>query len=179
MDIYTKERKKALEDIRKVIVKRIEITAHSPLGKNNPAKSLPEHLEVQETFRWLAQAAGLTFQLEEGKMSLRDVFAQYAKPTAADIPGRRANGRDSAFEDVLKALELAERDFDAVYKPLSKDDLKRWQKVHPIEDKYLEYAWKENMRHFMKQAIAGIRKDVEDLRAAPPKPSGGKFTFGP
>ncbi len=170
MDVFTQERKKALQEIRDIAVHRIMTLAKSPLGLNTPSLDLASFVEVQEAFKWPTVVSTIATELEQGK-KLQEVFARVAKPQASDLASPRHNGRESAFADVLKALEIAERDFEKTYAPLSKEQLKYWKAKHPIEDQHLEYAWKENNRHHMKESIRTLRTDIEALQKKPSVPA--------
>lgn len=170
MDLYTQERKKALIEIHDAAVSRITTLARSLLGKNTPDLDLASFVEVQEAFKWPGLVSTMATELEQGK-KLQEVFSRVAQPQSGDLLTQRHNGRDSAFEDILKALDIAERDFEKTYAPLNKEQLKYWKAKHPIEDMYLEYAWKENHRYRMKESIAAIRKDIVALQSKPQAPA--------
>lgn len=176
---FTREREAALDEIQAAMREKItEAAAWSHVFmRQNPQLLLPDYVKVQEVFRWptaLSVAAG---DLKEEK-SLKEVFsrvsARYQAPKRQQVLGvaddlirseaAKTNGRLSAFEDVLKVLDVAERDFDASYKPLTREQVKYWQKKHPLQPDVLEYAFRENQRHFMKEAISELREAVIALR---------------
>lgn len=183
---FREERTKALEEIQKALTDKIREKAfwsqEFVKGKETPL-ALPDYMQLQETFRTPAFALYAAGDLKEDK-SLKEVFSkvsgryQAKDPrqvlgVASDLvrsPEAKTDGRLSAFEDVLKVLEVAERDFDATYKPLTRESLDYWRKKHPIPDESLEYAYRENQRHFMKESLKEIRDLVEGLRDAKPAP---------
>lgn len=171
------DRLHALQDIKDLCVAKVQRLAKSPIGDNSRDLILPEFLETQEGFRWPAVVLYLASDLEQGK-SLSDAVAHVspASKGAANNNVPAKNGRDSAFGDVIAALDVALRDFDANYKPLDAETVRYWQKKHPIEAQHIQYAYKENMRHFMKEAVQELRSELlaiqptPTIRIAAPKP---------
>jgi hypothetical protein len=184
---FREERTKALEEIQKALTDKIREKAYWSQefvkGKENPM-ILPDYLQLQETFRTPAFALYAAGDLKEEK-SLKEVFSRVSAKyqakdprqvlgVASDLvrsPEAKTDGRLSAFEDVLKVLDVAERDFDTTYKPLTRDSLDYWRKKHPIGDESLEYAYRENQRHFMKESLAEIRELIVALRDGKPAPA--------
>ncbi len=177
---FRQERQDALNEIREAFTKRI----HDLALQNNitDTGTMPDYARIQEMFRWPSTILYIVEDLEKSR-PLKEVFSrvsvryesQTALGLAEDIylsPQTAADGRGRAFEEVLKALDVAARDFDISYQPLSRDMLSYWQKKHPIAAEHLELAWKENLRHFMGVAIAESRAVIENLRDHPPTPPG-------
>lgn len=177
---FRQARQEALHQIRDAFTQRIQELAR----QNNISDTglLPDYARVQEMFRWPTNILYILQDLEND-VPLKEVFAKVsgrysgkdAPGLAGDIylsPQTAADGRGRAFEEVLKALEVAERDFDITYRPLTRSMMDYWQKKHPIGPEHLELAWRENLRHFMKEAIAESRSLIENLRDHPPVPPG-------
>ena len=183
---FKAERDAALDEIQKAIGTRITELAKwsQSLTGNNKQLLLPEYVELLEAFTWPTAVSHAAGDLKNDK-SLKEIFARVSSRYQAKdprqvlglaedtdrSPAAKLDGRAAAFEDVLKLLTVAERDFDMTYKPLSGESLKYWNKVHPIGDQNLEFAWKENQRMFMKQSISEIRDLVESLRDGKPAPA--------
>ncbi|MEZ0262118.1 MAG: hypothetical protein ACAH80_14010 [Alphaproteobacteria bacterium] len=192
---FREERNNALEEIQKALTEKMREKAlwsqEFVKGKESPM-SLPDYMQLQETFRAPAFAIYAVTDLKDDK-SLKEVFSrvsgryQAKDPrqvlgVASDLvrsPEAKTDGRLSAFEDVLKVLEVAERDFDATYKPLTRESLDYWRKKHPIDDQNLEIAYRENQRHFMTESLKEIRQLVLDLRDAKPSPGAAPKTPRP
>jgi hypothetical protein len=184
---FREDRTKALEEIQKALTDKIRDLAfwsqEFVKGKESPM-ALPDYMQLQETFRGPAFVLYAAGDLKEDK-SLKEVFSRVSAKyqakdprqvlgVASDLvrsPEAKTDGRLSAFEDVLKVLEVAERDFDATYKPLSRESLDYWRKKHPIADEHLEYAYRENQRHFMKESLGSLRELIVNLRDGKPSPA--------
>ena len=188
---FKADRDRALDDIQKAITTRVTELAKwsQTLTNSNKQLLLPEYVELLEAFTWPTAVSSAAGDLKNDK-SLKEIFSRVSVRyqshdprqvlgLADDLnrsPQAKVDGRTAAFEDVLKMLTVAERDFDMTYKPLSAESLKYWSRVHPIGDQNLEFAWKENQRMFMKKSIGELRELVEALRdgkpaaAARPKP---------
>lgn len=178
---YNKDREDAFSEIQKAIGEKITELAYWSQDFVKDKKDgliLPDHVKLTEVFRWPASMSYATSDLKDGKKDLKEVFSKVSgryegKPQQviglADDFVRssqaKLDGRQSAFEDMYKLLEVAERDFDLTYKPLSKDMLDYWHKKHPIEPQHLEYAYRENQRHFMKESINEMRKFLGEVQA--------------
>lgn len=183
---FREERTKALEEIQKALTDKIREKAFwsQEFVKGKDPLILPDYLQLQETFRTVAFASFAAGDLKEEK-SLKEVFSRVSAKyqakdprqvlgVASDLirsPEAKTDGRLSAFEDVLKVLEVAERDFDTTYKPLTRDSLDYWRKKHPIPDESLEYAYRENQRHFMKESLKEVRDLIEGMRDGKPSPA--------
>lgn len=177
---YIKNRDEALTEIREAMNERIRRQAmwsRSFIQRSKPL-SMPDHLKIHEMFRWPGAVVMAAVDLQDGK-SLSEVFSRVSAryqgparlPATPDDTARSAraktDGRYSAFEDVLKMLEVAERDFDATYRPLTRDQVEYWQKTHPLREEYLQLAYRENQRHFMKETMAELRSMIEFMRDNP------------
>lgn len=181
---FREDRDAAFDEIQKAIIEKIKELAYWSQDFVKDKKDgllLPDHVKLSETFRWPAALSYALSELKEGKSSLKEVFSRvstrYAgKPqqvmgVAEDFarsPDAKLDGRKSAFEDLHKVLDIAERDFDLTYKPLTKDSLDYWSKKHPIGNTHLEFAFKENQRHFMKESIDEMRRFLNDIEAGKP-----------
>jgi hypothetical protein len=192
---FREERNNALEEIQKALTEKMREKAlwsqEFVKGKESPM-NLPDYMQLQETFRAPAFAIYAVTDLKDDK-SLKEVFSRVSGKyqakdprqvlgVASDLvrsPEAKTDGRLSAFEDVLKVLEVAERDFDATYKPLTRESLDYWRKKHPIPDESLEYAYRENQRHFMTESLKEIRALILDLRDATPAPGAAPKTPKP
>ncbi len=194
MDKMFKEaRQKALNDIHDALMQKMEALAKegAKFSKTDHL-SMPEIIEIEQKFRWLPAAVMVTAELKQEK-PLKDVFARVSKRYQQTRPRKPINavasdftraagldGRASAFADVRKALQIAARDFDISYDPLTRDQAQWWLKKHPIGDQYIRIAHKENQRHFMKQALTALEDTLDLLEAGnlpqnpqkpkPPKP---------
>lgn len=165
---FKADRLHALQDIKDLCVAKVQRLAKSPIGDNSRDLILPEFLQTQEHFRWPAVVLYLATDLAQGK-SLSDAFA-HVSPASKGAVNNNApakDGHDSAYNDIIAALDLAVRDFDANYKPLDADTVRYWQKKHPIEEQHIQYAYKENMRHHMKEAVQELRTDLLAMQRAP------------
>jgi hypothetical protein len=186
---FAAERKTAFADIQAAFTRKMEDLAKEGVKYSDQSKmSLPEIVEVQEKYRWTPAVLAAAIDLKADK-PLKDIFARVSKryqPTAG-FPRRPApngpaedmqrpagmSGRDSAFADIRKMLEVAERDFDLTYQPLSRDHAEYFLKKHPIGDQHIRFAHKENQRHFMKESIKEARALLDTLQNPPsanPKP---------
>lgn len=180
---FETDRREALEEIRQACVEKVRLLATSPLGDNNRDRGLPEYIEVEEKFRLPAAMSFVIHELQQGN-SLRQAFsyasARYrdkdrrivnAMPGDLDpSPATGKDGRTSAFDDVLKALDIIERDFDLNYTPLSREDVRRWQKKHPIDARHIEDAHRVHARQFSKEAIDDMRALIKGIQHRPPAP---------
>lgn len=182
---YRKEREAAFDEIQKAFNRKMkELAAWSQeFVKGKTQMTLPEHMELQETFRWPAAVVWAASDLRDGK-SLKEIFGRVSDRYQGRDPRQilgiaddftrsaaaKTDGRLSAFEDMLKVLEVAERDFDITYKPLSRDQIEYWQKKHPLDPASLEYACRENQRHFMKESLKEMRRILHDLQGQKPQP---------
>jgi hypothetical protein len=181
---FREEREKALKEIQEAMTDKVKslITWSRAFMHGKEQLTLPDHMQVQETFRWPNAVFLATSDLLDEK-SLKHVFSRVSQRYQArdprqviglseDLdrsPAARLDGRLSAFEDVLKVLEVAERDFDMTYRPLGEDSLAFWRKRHPIDPQSLELAYRENQRHFMKESLRDIRQMLEEMKAGTPK----------
>jgi hypothetical protein len=176
---FEKDRDAALAEIQKAMGDKIQdlaVWSQSFVQGKDPMV-LPDYLKLQEVFRWPTAVSMAAGDLKENK-SLKDVFSRvssrYQAPKRQQVLGvaddfvrsadAKLDGRLSAFEDVLKVLDVAERDFDATYRPLSSGQIEFWQKKHPLPAEYLETAYRENQRHFMKESIKDMRALLIELR---------------
>lgn len=188
---FRKAREAAFDEIQQAMIEKIKEKAlwsqEFVKGKTD-GLVLPEHIQLSETFRWPASISYAASDLKEGKKDLKEIFSRVSsryegKPAqvigvADDFtrsPDAKTDGRKSAFEDMHKLLDVAERDFDLTYKPLTRESMEYWHKKHPIEPQHLEYAFRENQRHFMKESISEMRQFLADLESGkqapkPPKP---------
>jgi hypothetical protein len=182
---FREERQKALEDIHKAMTQKIQdlVAWSRSFMQGKEQLTLPDHMRVQETFRWPAAVMFAASELKDDK-GLKEVFSRVsARYQAADMRQviglsedltrshtAKTDGRLSAFEDVLKVLEVAERDFDLTYRPLSPESMDFWKKRHPIDPTGLELAYRENQRHFMKESLQEIREMLEEMKNPSPKP---------
>lgn len=192
---FEQDRQKAFEDIQKALTEKITELAYwsSDFMKDKQdGLILPDYVKVSEVFHWPAALSGAASSFKEGKKDLKEIFSyvsgRYEGKNPQQIIGvaddfarsaeAKLDGRKSAFEDMRKVLDVAERDFDLTYKPLSKDSLDYWHKKHPIEHRHLEYAFRENQRHFMKESITEMRKFLDEVEAGTfqpkPKPAAPK-----
>ena len=191
---FREARDAAFDEIQKAMTDKIRDLAYANVEFMKDKKdglNLPDHVQVSETFRWPAALTYAAGDLKEGKRSLKEIFArvssryegnnpQQVLGVADDFtrsPAAKLDGRASAFEDLYKLLDVAERDFDLTYKPQSKDMLEYWHKKHPIGADHLEYAYRENQRHFQKQSIDDMRKFLQDLETG--KPAAGAKPASP
>ena len=183
---FRPEREAASNEIQTALGKKITALAlaNQATMPNRPeGLLLPEHVQIFETFRWPGALSFAAGDLKEEK-SLKEIFgrvsARYEGKDLKQIlgvaddfvrtPAAKLDGRTSAFEDVLKVLDVAERDFDLTYKPLDRNMLDYWRKKHPIDDQHLEYAYRENQRQYMKESIKAMREFLTDLQAGKPAP---------
>lgn len=173
------ERAKALGEIKQAFIDRMQKLAQAwtPPPDAGGGAIMPEYIRTQETFKWPSTVLHIVSDLEE-RRPLKEVFSRVSGRYRDKVPDRilglaedlspspagLRDGRASAFEDVLKALDIAERDFDITYQPLSREMVLYWQKRHPLTPDQLETAYRENMRHFMKEMIAEARSVLESLR---------------
>lgn len=184
---FRKAREQAFDEIQQAMVEKIKEKAlwsqEFVKGKND-GLILPEHIQLSETFRWPAALTYAASDLKEGKKDLKEIFSRVSsryegKPAQvigvaddfARSPEAKTDGRKSAFEDMHKLLDVAERDFDLTYKPLPRESMEYWHKKHPIEPQHLELAYRENQRHFMKESIGEMRKFLAELEAGKPAPA--------
>lgn len=180
---YESDRRQALEEIRQACTDKVHLLATSPLGNNNIDRGLPEYVEVEEKFRLPAAMSFVIHELQQGS-GLRQAFS-YASARYRDKDRRVVNalpgdldpspatgkdGRASAFDDVFKALDIIERDFDLNYTPLSREDIKRWQKKHPIDGRHLQDAHRVHAKQFSKEAIDDMRALLLGIQHRPPTP---------
>lgn len=192
---FKQERHKTLQAIRDAMMVKMEALAKEG-AKFTQADNLtmPEIIEVQEKFRWVPTTIGLAMELQQEK-PLKEIFSRVSKryesrrpPQAtqqqlpADLaPVKGLNGRDTAFAEVRRALDIAERDFDMTYPRLTRDQVQWWLKKHPIGEESIRLAHKENQRHYMKAALTEVRGTLDKLEAlykGPPqtkKPSDPRF----
>lgn len=181
---FKSARKAALAEIQATFMQKMETLAKEGAQYSDNSKlSLPEIIEVQEKFRWTPAVLAAAVDLQADK-PLKDIFARVSKryEPPAGFPRRPAaggpaedlqrpagqSGRDSAFADIRKMLEIAERDFDLTYKPIGREDVKYFLAKHPIGEENIRFAHKENQRHFMKQYIAEARGMLDRLQNPPP-----------
>lgn len=183
---FREEREKALEEIHKAMGEKIQdlVAWSRAFMQGKEQLTLPDHMRVQETFRWPAAIMFAASDLKDDK-GLKEVFSRVSsRYQAKDIrqviglsedltrsPAAKTDGRLSAFEDVLKVLEVAERDFDLTYRPLSPESMEFWKKRHPIDPQGLELAYRENQRHFMKESLKDMRETLVALKDKAPKPA--------
>ncbi len=184
---FRKDREAAFDEIQKAMFAKIQEKALWSQGfvkDKNDGLILPEHVQLSETFRWPAAISYAAGDFKENRKPLKQIFSgvsgryegknlQQIIGVADDFvrtPASKLDGRKSAFEDMFKLLDIAERDFDLTYKPLSKDMLDYWHKKHPIDYQHLEYAYRENQRHFMKESINEMRQVLTALQAGKPAP---------
>lgn len=185
---FKEDRQKALGEIYDVLLQKMEDLAREGVVFSKAENlSMPEIIEVEQKFRWLPAALMVAADLKEDK-PLKDVFARVSKRYQQTRPRKPINtvasdftraagldGRASAFADVRKALQIAARDFDISYEPLSRDQAQWWLKKHPIGDQYIRVAHKENQRHYMKQALTALEDTLTLLESGklklPPKPA--------
>jgi hypothetical protein len=181
---FREEREKALEEIHKAMTQKIQdlVAWSRAFMQGKEQLTLPDHMRVQETFRWPAAVMFAAAELKDSK-SLKEVFSRVStRYQASDprqiiglsedltrSPAAKTDGRLSAFEDVMKVLEVAERDFDLTYRPLSPDSIDFWKKRHPIDPQSLELAYRENQRHFMRESLQEIREMLEEMKSGKPK----------
>lgn len=180
-DSFNKERRKALEQIEQALQADLDALARKvPAMGDVSQMSLPDELKLSESLGRRVAANFLVSDLKEGK-SLKEAFARVSAryrpahkkpvvPLPEDMARTAQDGRESAFEDMLKALEIAERDFDISYRRLTPMEIASYQKKHPIEPQYIEYAHKENQRHFMKETLGELKTLLQGLKAKPPSP---------
>jgi len=190
---FKEERQKALNDIHAALMQKMEALAREGVKFSREEDlSMPEIIEIEQKFRWLPAAIMVTAELKQGK-PLKEVFARVSKRYQHTRPRKPVNavasdftrvagldGRASAFADVRKALQIAARDFDIGYDPLTRDQAQWWLKKHPIGDQHIRIAHKENQRHYMKQALTALEETLDLLEAGnlpqsaqkpkPPKP---------
>lgn len=186
---FDAERKAAFSQIQTAFTRKMEELAKEGGKYTDQSKmSLPEIVEVQEKFRWTPAVLAAAIDLKADK-PLKDIFARVSKryQPPAGFPRKPApngpaedmqrpaahSGRDSAFADIRKMLEVAERDFDLTYQPLGRDQAEYFLKKHPIGDQHIRFAHKENQRHFMKESIKDVRALLDRLQnppAAAPEP---------
>lgn len=184
---FRQERDAAFDEIQKAMNDKIRDLAYENVEFMKDKKdglNLPDHILVSETFRWPAALTYAAGDLKEGKRSLKEIFARVSSRYEGSNPQQvlgvaddftrsadaKLDGRKSAFEDLYKLLDVAERDFDLTYKPQSRDMLDYWHKKHPIGADHLEYAYRENQRHFQKQSIDNMRQFLKGLEAGKPAP---------
>lgn len=185
---FKEDRQKALGEIYDVLLQKMEDLAREGVVFSKAENlSMPEIIEVEQKFRWLPAVLMVAADLKEDK-PLKDVFARVSKRYQQTRPRKPINtvasdftraagldGRASAFADVRKALQIAARDFDISYEPLSRDQAQWWLKKHPIGDQYIRVAHKENQRHYMKQALTALEDTLTLLESGklklPPKPA--------
>lgn len=186
---FDAERKAAFADIQAAFTQKMNVLAQEGVKYTDQSKmSLPDIIEVQEKYRWTPAVLSAAIDLRAGK-PLKDIFARVSKryQPPAGFPRRPApngpaedfqrpqgqSGRDSAFADIRKMLDVAERDFDETYQPLSREQAQYFLKKHPIGDQHIRFAHKENQRHFMKESIREARALLDNLQnppAAAPRP---------
>lgn len=180
---FHSERKAAFDEIQQAFTKQMDVLAQDGVKYADSTKMiLPEILEVQEKFRWTPTVLSMAIDLKNDK-PLRDIFARVsaryqggtprhpAQGLAADLQSTAGQGgRDSAFADIRRALDIAERDFDLTYKPLNREQVQYYLKKHPIGEENIKFAHKENQRHFMKQEIAKVRDILDTLQNPPRSP---------
>ncbi|MFN7113682.1 MAG: hypothetical protein ACK4PK_04905 [Alphaproteobacteria bacterium] len=181
---FEAERKAAFAEIQAAFTKQMDALAKEGVKYTDQSKmSLPEIVEVQEKYRWTPAVLAAAIDLKSGK-PLKDIFARVSKryqprpgfprkpgapPPTEDMQRPAAqSGRDSAFADIRKMLDIAERDFDLTYRPLSRDQAQYFLKKHPIGDESIRFAHKENQRHFMKESIQDVRARLDALQSPPP-----------
>lgn len=186
---FHKAREAAFDEIQKAMIDVIKDKAlwSQEFVKDKPdGLVLPEYVQLSETFRWPASLSYAASDLKDGKKDLKEIFSRVSsryegKPAqiigvADDFtrsPEAKIDGRQSAFEDMFKLLDVAERDFDLTYKPMGRETLEYWHKKHPIDHQHLEYAYRENQRHFMKESITEMRKFLTDLQDGKAVPNAG------
>lgn len=187
---FRDERERALDDIRKAVNGKIQelVNWARDFMKGKDQLTLPDHLKIQETFRWPAALLHAASQLKDDK-PLKEIFSRVSPRYQADdlrqvlglsddltrSPAAKTDGRLSAFEDVLKILDVAERDLDLHPRPLPRETMEFWLKRHPIGPHHLELAYRENQRHFTKESLQEMRRFIVDLKNKPPKPPAPKF----
>lgn len=192
---FKEDRQKALQEIHDAMMHKLEVLAReASKSKGGDKMTMPEILEQQEKFRWVPAALMVSLDLKQEK-PLKDIFARVSKryqttkprkpiqSIAADFKAAQSTeGRASAFEDMRKILKIAARDFEQTYAPLTQDQAKWWLKKHPIGDKYIRIAHKENQRHFMQQTLASLHQTLDALekgtlrlpkKPQPPGPKSG------
>ena len=183
---YRLEREAAFGEIEKAFNEKIKELAlwSQTFTKGKTQLLLPEHMELQERFRWPSAVICAASDLKDGKKSLKEIFGRVSGRYEGRNPQQvlgiaddftrsvasKTDGRLSAFEDIHKLLDVAERDFDATYKPLSWDQIEYWQKTHPLDPPTLEYAYRENQRHFMKESLKEMRELLNELQTGKPRP---------
>lgn len=183
---FREEREKALDEIHEAILQRIKdlLPWSRAFMQGKERLTLPDHMRVHESFRW---PNALLFSVEDLKAQkpLKEIFARvsgrYQAPDPRQVlglsqdldpsPEARRDGRVAAFEDVMKLIDAAERDFDISYKPLSGESLAFWQKRESRAPEDMERAYRENQRQFMKESLQDLRTLVEELKNPRPKPS--------
>jgi len=181
---FEADRRAAFAEIQAAFTAKMHELAKEGAKYSDSSKMiLPEILEVQEKFRWTPTVLAAAVDLKAGK-PLKDIFARVSKryQPPAGFPRRPAqdglaedmqrpvgqSGRDSAFADIRKMLEVAERDFDQTYQPLNRDQAQYFLKKHPIGEEHIRFAHKENQRHFMKESIREARALLDALQNPPP-----------
>jgi len=190
---FEADRRAAFAEIQAAFTAKMHELAKEGAKYSDSSKMiLPEILEVQEKFRWTPTVLAAAVDLKAGK-PLKDIFARVSKryQPPAGFPRRPAprgsaadqqrltedmerpagqSGRDSAFADIRKMLEVAERDFDQTYQPLNRDQAQYFLKKHPIGEEHIRFAHKENQRHFMKESIREARALLDTLQNPPSIP---------
>lgn len=180
---FHEDRKQALSDIHDALLQKMEVLAKegAQFSKTDDM-SMPEIIELEQKFRWLPAAIMVAADLKQEK-PLKEIFSRVSKRYQQSRPRKPVNavasdftraagldGRASAFADVRKALQIAARDFDISYDPLTRDQAKWWLKKHPIGDQYIRIAHKENQRHYMKQALTALEDTLDLLeKSIPPQ----------
>jgi len=192
-DKFKQERHKALQDIRDAMMIKMEALAKEG-AKFTQADhlSMPEIIEVQEKFRWVPTTIGIAMELQQEK-PLKEIFSRVSKryetrrppqSTQQALPADLApitgkNGRDTAFAEVRRALDIAERDFDVSYPRLTRDQVQWWLKKHPIGEDSIRLAHKENQRHYMKAALTELRGTLDTLESLHKDPAKTKKPSDP
>lgn len=179
---FKAERKAALAEIQAAFMQKMDVLAKEGIKyADNSKLSLPEMLEAQEKFRWTPAVLAAAIDLQADK-PLKEIFARVSKryEPPAGFPRKSPaslaedlqqtagqSGRDSAFADIRRMLDIAERDFDMTYRALSRDEVQYFLKKHPIGEEHIRFAHKENQRHFMKESIREVRAVLDVLQNPP------------
>lgn len=182
---FRADRDRALEQIRNACIDRInalsEITSQMTPDEFRK-QSMTDYVHDEEGFNWPVAVLYITADAQKD-LGLKEAFShvsiRYDLPDRRQVlglvddlqlsPEARLDGRRYAFETVLKALDVAERDFSITYRPLSGDQIDDWLRQHSGDESDLREAHRAAHEKYAKETIQDLRAMIESLRDAQPQ----------
>lgn len=163
------DRARAFAEIKDAMTLRIQQLGQSKIGANG-YKTLPEFVEAEEMFRWPSVVLYMAVDLAAGK-SLQHAFN--AATGGSVLVGRapqHSTSRAGAFNEIRAALNEVMNDFDSLYRPLSREEVRTWQRQINNSEEQIKYAHKAHKEHYMQESIGQILHVLDALEQGRPAP---------